>query len=564
MCGIIASIKTRGLCNYLLAGLKKEDYRGYDSCGVGLLNNNKIEIIKAIGKIDCLEKKINKDEFKIGIGHTRWATHGKNTIENAHPHISNHELFALVHNGTIYNYAEIKKELIDLGFCFYSETDSEVIVNLLEYEYGLTLDIKATIEKVMQKLKGTYAICFLFAYEEKIYFFKNQSPLILALENDCYTILSDFNAIDNANRFIDIDDNEYGYITDKNYLIYKNGKKIKKNLQIKEKQTNDLTLNNYKYYMEKEIDEIPLMAMNLNKHILKEDLTDIIKAINNTYGIVFIASGTSFNACLISRSYFLCQTEVILASEFYNTQYKVDKNKYYIFISQSGETMDVLKSLAYVNQKTKNILAITNVKYSTLYKKAHSCILLYAEKEIAVASTKAYINEVILLYYLSLLLNNSALPREFDTSELEMTNTELLKIQSIAKDLTDKNNAFFIGKGLCYYLALEASLKLKEVSYIHSEAIYAGELKHGSIALIEDGFPVFVIRDYQENEYLSSAIEEIKARGGVVYEFKYDSNKKLGFLKTMIKFFYLSFYTALYKKREIDKPRNLAKSVTVE
>lgn len=564
MCGIIASIKTRGLCNYLLAGLKKEDYRGYDSCGVGLLNNNKIEIIKAIGKIDCLAKKINKDEFKIGIGHTRWATHGKNTIENAHPHISNHELFALVHNGTIYNYVEIKKELIDLGFCFYSETDSEVIVNLLEYEYGLTLDIKATIEKVMQKLKGTYAICFLFAYEEKIYFFKNQSPLILALENDCYTILSDFNALDNANSFIDIDDNEYGYITDKNYLIYKNGKKIKKNLQIKEKQTNDLTLNNYKYYMEKEIDEIPLMAMNLNKHILKEDLTDIIKAINNTYGIVFIASGTSFNACLISRSYFSCQTEVILASEFYNTQYKVDKNKYYIFISQSGETMDVLKSLAYVNQKTKNTLAITNVKYSTLYKKAHSCILLYAEKEIAVASTKAYINEVILLYYLSLLLNNSALPGKFDTSELEITNAELLKIQSIAKDLTDKNNAFFIGKGLCYYLALEASLKLKEVSYIHSEAIYAGELKHGSIALIEDGFPVFVIRDYQENEYLSSAIEEIKARGGVVYEFKYDSNKKLGFLKTMIKFFYLSFYTALYKKREIDKPRNLAKSVTVE
>lgn len=562
MCGIIACIKTKGLFKYLVDGLKLEDYRGYDSCGIGFLHDNKLNSIKAVGAIDNLNALLPDYQPTIGIGHTRWATHGKNSVENAHPHTSNHGLFSLVHNGTIYNYKEIKKELESIGFTFNSQTDSEVIVNLLEYEYGITLDVKEAIENVISRLEGTFALCILFCYENKIYFAKNHSPLIIGLGNDYYSILSDINALQNETEYIYINDLEYGFISKDSVQIYKDGKKVKTQIEQKETDLEQDKKSKYSYYMKKEIDEIPMMINNLVEQIQKEDLNMVLSHITKAKKLVFIASGTSYHAALIAQDFFNKEKEVIIASELYTSDYKVDADNYYIFISQSGETMDVLKSLEYINKTSSNTLGITNVKNSSLYKLANQHLLIHAKKEIAVASTKAYINEVLLLYIISCKLYDKDFV--FNYKNYQVSQQRIEEIKEIALSLKDKQNALFIGKGKDYYLALEASLKLKEVSYIHSEALYSGELKHGPIALIEKGFPVFVIKDIKENEYLLSACEEITSREGQIYSFYYDHQDKLSFIKMMCEFFYLAFYTAKYKEKPIDKPRNLAKSVTVE
>ncbi len=563
MCGIIASIKDNNLFDYLINGLRKEEYRGYDSCGIGYLKGDKIYLSKVIGSVSDL--KVNDDNIKIGLGHTRWATHGKNTLNNAHPHLSNHGLFALVHNGTIYNYQDLKNELLALGFTFYGETDSEVIVNYLEYQYGLCLDVKLALENTISKLHGTYALCIIFCFEKRIYFAKNSSPLILGINKNEYTLISDLNALQDETKYIDLDDEEYGYISSSSYSIYKHGKKIhKKEITLEKKKINN-DEKKFKYYMEKEINEIPSMINFLFDNLKNIKLDSILAAIKQARKLVFIASGTSFHAGLIAKSFFQKECDVILASELYTEKYTIDKDNLYIFISQSGETMDVLKSLEYVHKTCSNSLGITNVKNSSLYKKTKYQLLIYANQEIAVASTKAYINEVVLLFYISSSLNDKDVNQEIKKYiNYSLSKAKEKELKNIAQSLKEKESAIFIGKGKDYYLAKEASLKLKEVSYIHSEAMYSGELKHGSIALIEQDFPVFVISDSHINEYLLSAIEEIKARGGKVYIFNYDHKESLGFIPLMIEFFYLAFFTAIEKGNRVDKPRNLAKSVTVE
>lgn len=563
MCGIIASIKEDNLFNYLINGLKKEEYRGYDSCGIGYLKSDKIYISKVIGSV--AELKVSDDEIKIGLGHTRWATHGKNTLNNAHPHLSNHGLFALVHNGTIYNYQDLKNELLTLGFSFYGETDSEVIANYLEYQYGLCLDVKLALENTIAKLQGTYALCIIFCFEKRIYFAKNSSPLILGINKNEYTLISDINALQDETKYIDLDDGEYGYISLSNYAIFKQGKKIHKKESPLETKKNNIEEKKFTYYMEKEINEIPNMINLLFNNFQNMKIEPILESIRSAKKLIFVASGTSFHAGLIGKSFFQKESEVILASELYTEKYHIDKDNLYIFISQSGETMDVLKSLEYVHQTCSNSLGITNVANSSLYKKCKYQLLIYAQQEIAVASTKAYINEVVLLFYIASLLNNIDAKQEISKYiNYSLTEGKEKELKGIAKNLKDKQNAIFIGKGKDYYLAKEASLKLKEVSYIHSEAMYSGELKHGSIALIEQDFPVFVIADSKPNEYILSAIEEIKARGGKVYIFTYNHKESLSFIPLMIEFFYLAFYVAKSKGNRIDKPRNLAKSVTVE
>ncbi len=561
MCGIIACIKTVGLANYILNGLKKEDYRGYDSCGIGYLNNDRIEIIKSLGEVNLLKEKINQD-FQIAIAHTRWATHGKNTLTNAHPHVSNHKLFALVHNGTINNYQELKKDLLNLGFSFYSDTDTEVIVNLLEYEYGLTLDVIKAIENVKEKLQGTYALCILFAFEEKVYFLRHDSPLSLGVSKDSITLVSDINAFQDENRYLDIDEGEYGFISRNKFIIYKNYRKVKKELMNLNNEENNINLKTYQYYMEKEIYEIPEKIERLLQNVDYEKLKEIHKDLKKAKKIIFIGCGTSYHACLIAKKYFNKESEVIIASEFYLENYTVNKDYFYIFVSQSGETMDVLKSLDYVQKVTNNTLSLTNANNSILEKKTKYDLNIYAEKEIAVASTKAYINEIYLLFLLGTL--DKSIIKNYHKNDLIINAHEIKEIKEIASFIKNKQSAIYIGKGEDYFLALEAALKLKEVSYIHVEAMYAGELKHGSIALIEEDFPVFVIQDINNNKNLLSPIEEIKSRGGKLFIFNYEHNSLISLTKMMMKCFLLAFYTSYFKNNNIDKPRNLAKSVTVE
>lgn len=561
MCGIIASIQEKDLVPYLINGLKKEEYRGYDSCGLGLLIGDKIQTIKTLNRVTSLTDLAKDYTSTIGIGHTRWATHGKNSIENAHPHVSEHGLFGLVHNGTIYNYLEIKSELIKLGFAFSSSTDSEVIANLFEYEYGLILDVKKTIGKVSSILKGTYALCIIFAFEKRIYFMKKSSPLILGILPSAYALVSDINALQTGNRYIILDDNEYGYIEKSSYMIYKNNKKIKKKIFDLENKNNVESMQKYNYFMEKEINEIPFKVKELNDLFYQVDHQYLKKLFTYINKIVFIASGTSYHACLKGKEYFHKACLNYLASEFYTEEIKVEKDALYILISQSGETMDVLKSLEYLKKYTNNIIGITNVKGSSLYNYAPYKELIYAGSEIAVASTKAYINEVVILYLIANYLNDKYIKLDYIS---ELNNHRKEELKEYASFLKTKSSVLFIAKGNDYYLAKEASLKLKEVSYIHSEAIYAGELKHGTIALIEKDFPVIVISKNKVNNYLSSSCEEISSRLGRLIYFNYDDQKELGFINMMMELFYLAFYTALARNNEVDKPRNLAKSVTVE
>ena len=592
MCGIVGSIGLEKPRNFVSKGLKMLDYRGYDSAGVAYFENG-IKIYKDVGSVEHLFTLVPKEiDTNIMIGHTRWATHGAPNKNNTHPHTSFHNKICLVHNGVIENFKELKKFLLDKGYEFYGETDSEIVANLLEYYYLQLNDITKTIEKIIFLLKGSYAICFfLNDSSDNLYIFKKGSPLVVGLGNDFNVVASDASPmVEYATEFIELGDEEYGVITSKNVEIYdKNGVKIEKEVIEKDIELISHDLKGYPHYMLKEIEEIPQTVNRIISHYFKDDEfqfdKELIKDLNESDHIIFIGCGTSYHAGLVGGRYFEKYDKSasrFIASEWAFHPTFPGRKPFIILISQSGETADLIHCLKIIKQHNLKNLIITNTGGSTLDRNCDYSILLHSGIEVSVASTKAYVAQVALFAMLAAALQNDKtvvndLKQSIDVV-YDIQNNFKPIIKEVAEEIKDEKNLFYLGRSFDYFLSLEASLKLKEISYIHSEAVPGGELKHGPIALIEKGLPVIVfITDPETAPSMRGNIEEVKSRGAKVYVIATEALAKEGdniivknyaFYLSSVAIssiaFYLAYYVALAKGLNVDKPRNLAKSVTVE
>lgn len=600
MCGIVGSISAKtNIIPILLDGLKTLEYRGYDSAGLSYLKDGNLIINKVKGRVKDLENNIEKNSFSnIGIAHTRWATHGKVNEINAHPH--NVGKITIVHNGIIENFSKLKHKLEDKGYQFKSESDTEIAAGLLDYYYKKYENIDKAIQKFMKKVDGSYAICMIINDDPNtIYVIKKDSPLIIGTGDDTNYIASDVPAIlKYTKNYYILEDYEYGKVTADNITIYdKEGNILNK--QLKEYQGSDLTSDKgiYEHYMLKEImEQSTTIRKTVNPYI--NSIEDLLKLPNLTKyeRIDIIACGTAMHAGLTAKylfeEYTNTKCEVFLASEYrYQNNFLNDK-VLSIFISQSGETADTLAALKKVKEANCDTLGIVNVKESSIARILDKVLYTEAGTEIAVASTKAYTAQVALLSVLVLshAYRTKSIKEEKILEILEefRSITQILNpilentqtYENIAKEIYEKNDAFYIGRGLDYALAMEGSLKLKEISYIHSEAYAAGELKHGTISLITKDTPVFASATNKHiNAKTISNLKEVISRGANCYlitdeDIKDNSFKQIIKIKkismfikpllTIIPYQLIAYYTAKLKGCDIDKPRNLAKSVTVE
>lgn len=590
MCGIIGYVGSSNTKDILLDILTSLEYRGYDSSGIGLIRDKEIKLYKAIGKLDKLKSSLKEVNIKssIGIGHTRWATHGKPSLENAHPHISSNKKIILVHNGIIDNYLEIKEELEKQNISFYGKTDSEVIVKYIEYKYhNNPYDI---LLELTNKLKGSYALGIIFLdFPNQIFFIKNSSPLLIGIGKEEMFLSSDYSSLENyTNKIIFLDDYEYGYISKNDYKIYKKKNRVHK--PIKELNNHySFEEKTHSSYLEKEIHETSNTIKSILSKYIKDNKIDFsshsfYSKINCINKINIFGCGSSYNVGLIGKYLFeklgKIPTEVKLASEYIYSPLLNNENSLNIFISQSGETADLLSCVPLIDQYK---LGILNVKYSSLSFKMDDNLYLECGKEVSVATTKAYIGQLTFIYLLSIFIayqNKLISKNVYQKYILELNNipskinyvlNNHQNVITFSNTLKDYNNVFFIGRGLSYLTCIEGSLKLKEVTYIHSEAIASGELKHGTISLIDENIYVIALTSSLREKTLSN-IEEIKARNGKVFTI---SDKDSSYIiPSTLDIFYplleiiplqlLALYTGLNKKLDIDKPRNLAKSVTVE
>ncbi len=619
MCGIVGYTGNLNAIRIGLECLKRLEYRGYDSSGVAYLDENqKINVIKSEGKIRKLEEKLDKINpySNTAIFHTRWATHGEPNDINAHPHIDCKKNIALVHNGIIENYKEILNYL-KLSHTIKSKTDTEILVHFLEEKLENTLYTTKNILKALKELtkivKGSYAINVIVDNLEKtIFFAKKDSPLCIGLGDNENFLSSDVTAfLPYTKQAIFLDDFEIGYITDKEVYIYntktkkeflyKDGKIIKntleKNLTTIPWDVSQAQKGGFKHFMLKEIFDQPKAIQDT---ILgqKETLNILDEKLDIPTNIVFSACGTSYHASLIGKIFFEkyaklpCFCEY--ASELRYSYFPYDKKSLFIFISQSGETADTLAALREAKKRGFKTLAITNVLGSTISREADFVLYTYAGPEISVASTKAFSTQVISLFSLALLLGSKKkiLQKEDINNYIKLMhkvpeklnefleNKETLEnIKDISKWLASFKNALYIGRYFNYPLALEGALKLKEISYIHAEGYAAGEMKHGPIALIDENFPTIALATSDSHiDKLKSNIEEIKARKGKIILISDDNSLsplsnffiKVSFLEdltcllTILPLQLLAYYTADFLGHDVDQPRNLAKSVTVE
>ena len=600
MCGIVGAIsKDRNVLPILITGLKNLEYRGYDSSGVAYLKNKKINIVKTSGKIINLENKLNKnDKSNIGIAHTRWATHGKATSINAHPH--NVKYITIVHNGIIENYEEIKDMLEKENYSFKSSTDTEVACALLNYYYEEFRDVDRTIKEFMKKIIGSYAIVMIIDNDlDNIYVLKKESPLVIGISDNTNIVASDIRAIVKyTNKYYILNDFEYAKVNTNDVIIKSvNGDILSKELHTINLEEIDNSKGHYKHYMLKEI-------MEQNKTILRTVLSFIEDGIDSLsklpdltkYKEIYIVGcGTAYHAGLVAKYLFeeITNTKcnVYLASEFRYQNNFLSKDTLTIFISQSGETADTISSLKLVKSKGYPTLGIINVENSTISYLVDKCLYTKAGSEIAVASTKAYTAQIALLSVLVLShgLRNKTISEDYVLKVIDQFKnidnliSPLLDDKdlylSIAKKIYKEKDIFYIGRGLDYYLSMEGALKLKEISYIHSESYAAGELKHGTISLIEKNTKVLSsATNTKLNSKTISNLKEVLARGADIYlitdeNYKDDTftiiniPKASYFIKpilVIIPYQLIAYYTALLKGTNIDKPKNLAKSVTVE
>lgn len=594
MCGIVGYIGKEDARNIIIRGLTRLEYRGYDSAGISLFNNDvkEFKTYKDRGRVAHLEA-ITDFSFPsgLGIGHTRWATHGRPNQVNSHPHQSLNNRFILVHNGVIDNYKELKSEFLE-GNHFTSDTDTEVIAHLIE-KFSLTLTVSEAIRKTMSLIEGSYALAVMDVEDpNKLYACKNKSPLLLGLGDNGILVASDLMAlVGYCKSYIPLQDKSYVEITGNEYEIYDIiGTFMKHDIKTIDVDYFNIEKGEYAHFMLKEINEQPSVIRSIiSKYFIEDKIaldSQIRKALSESDRIYIVAAGTSLNAGFIGKELFEkmanIPTEVHIASEFAYNMPLLSENPLFIFISQSGETADSRACLVNVKAKGYRSLTITNVKTSTLAREADFFVELYAGPEIAVASTKAYTANLAVLAILAYSLSNQDFSLRKELSKVAISIENAIDkheyIKSLVHEYLTKRNCFYIGRGVDYAACLEASLKLKEISYIQTEGFAAGELKHGTIALIEEGTPVIAIISQRSiSKNTRSNLNEVKSRGAHVlvisthdvHEYSDqiildDVHELLSPILTIIPAQLIAYYAALERGYDIDKPRNLAKSVTVE
>ncbi len=603
MCGIVGVVG-KPAKDIILSGLTNLEYRGYDSAGIYLndLNGNEY-LTKAVGRISNLKEKLTPDEEGlVGIGHTRWATHGMPTVDNAHPHFDETKRFYLVHNGVIENYTELKEKYLQ-GVKFHSDTDTEVVVQLIsKIARDKNLDAFSAFKETLKLVKGSYAFLLVDNTEpDHVFIAKNKSPMMLGLGDGFNIIASDaISVLDQTKNFVDLQDGDVGDITKDSYTIETvDGKKVDREPHVLNIDPNAASKGAYEFYMLKEIDEQPGVMRHMSQNYLDENGepkvdAEIVNAISKADRLYIFAAGTSYHAGLVGKTIFEhytgIPTEVGYASEAGYHFPMMSKHPFFIFLTQSGETADSRVVLKETNKRGIPSLTMTNVEGSTLSREATYTMLLGAGPEIAVASTKAYTAQVALQAVLAKALGEKLGVQEAKDWDLKhdlaiaaegiqqiVDGKE--KLEKLAKEyLVPSRNAFYIGRGIDHAVALEAALKLKEVSYIQTEGFAAAELKHGTISLIEDGTPVIaLINDPVTADLTRGNIQEVVSRGASVItivgkEFANDSddivlpdiNYYMSALLTVVPTQLLAYYASKDKGLDVDKPRNLAKSVTVE
>ena len=608
MCGIIAAASNRNVGKLLVQGLHKMEYRGYDSAGIALHQNNQIAHLRTLGKVKLLEEKMisEKPKSKLGIAHTRWATHGEPSEENAHPHKSNERVY-IVHNGIIENYIELKEYLKTEGYSFSSQTDSELIAHMLDFFLNQGNSMIDSMYLTQEKLDGAYAIAVVDKEDDSnIVLARNKSPLLIGIGTDEFLAASDPLAIGQlTNEFIFLEDGDVAQISAEDFTIYDSDKK-KVTREITKIDISDQATSKgeYKHFMEKEIYEQPQAILNtIDGRVGGDDVLDNIFGLGSSdifekvKRIQIVACGTSLHAGRVAANWFSSiselPTQIDYASEYRYRNPHVDEDSLLVTISQSGETADTLAALRYAKEKDYlSTLTICNVPTSSLARESDYSIFTNAGPEIGVASTKAFTTQLAALMLLALSLaksrsKNPNLRTRVITAMRSLPDTveETLKLKNtileIAPEIANKDNALFLGRGIFYPIAKEGALKLKEISYIHAEAYPAGELKHGPLALIDEDMRVIALAPESEiAEKLVSNLEEVKARGGTLFVFSDPSISmdlksgrlikmpKCDFLLTPIIYTIplqiLSYEVALLRGTDIDQPRNLAKSVTVE
>lgn len=608
MCGIIGYSGKEKARDVILNGLYALEYRGYDSAGMSLLGKNGIHTVKTEGRITKLEEKTKSgtDNMTCGIGHTRWATHGKPSTVNAHPHGT--ENLMLVHNGIIENCDEIKQFLRQKGYDFQSETDTEAAAKLLDFIYSTEQDEITALQKTAARLRGSFALGVIFANTPNtVYATKQDSPLLIGIGEKGNFIASDISAFSEYTlTYIRLEDGETAKITDAAITVFDaNGKVAEKKAENAEKQNGSALKDGYAHYMLQEIFEEPTIMKDTYLSIAKDNLPDFSESnIDDTFfanigTIHIIACGTAMHAGLLGKYYIeklaRIKVSVEIASEFRYSEPILKNNDAVIIISQSGETADSLAALRLVKKKKIRTVAIVNTPDSSIAREADKVISTKAGREIAVASTKAFHaqTEVLFILALKLAVTEGKLPKteafkkctdlkKSFSQSIGSVLSDISPIKKCAKIAAEHSSIFFIGRGSDSYLSMEASLKMKEITYIHSEAYAAGELKHGTISLIENGTIVIAIAaNTKHHEKLRNNIEEVKGRGAFVAAI---APNDADLIKAAADFFIplpdsdelmtpftaattvqlLAYYTALELGRDIDKPRNLAKSVTVE
>ncbi|MGL4797635.1 MAG: glutamine--fructose-6-phosphate transaminase (isomerizing) [Paraclostridium sp.] len=608
MCGIVGYLGNRMATEVLIEGLSKLEYRGYDSAGVAVNTGKELEIRKFKGRLAVLAEDLEKNPIQggLGIGHTRWATHGEPSDVNSHPHFNMDRTIAVVHNGIIENYIELKEELQAEGVKFLSQTDTEVVAHLVDKYYeGNLLD---AVYKTTQRLRGAYALGVVCEdNNNELVAVRKDSPLVVGLGDDENFIASDIPAILKYTRNV--------YFLENGEFVHMVGDKVtilNENREVVEKEVNEITWDveaaskgGYEHFMLKEVYEQPhgvketlIRRLNDDGEIHLDDIKMTKEDLEKINRVYIIACGTAYHAGLVGKYAIekFAKIPVItdIASEFRYRDPFIDDKTLLILVSQSGETADTLASLRYAKERGARILSVTNVVGSSIARESHDVFYTWAGPEISVASTKAYTTQLVSFYMIALdfAIKRGTITKEYYNEMIDKLKEmpdkveEALKqenhIKEIAKTLKDKHSAFYLGRGLDYNIAMEGALKIKEISYIHAEAFAAGELKHGTIALIEKGTPVIAVASQGDLfEKMVSNMEEVRARGAYVIAIAQEKNKEveksadqviyipnvddvLSSILTVIPLQLLSYYVAVERGCDVDKPRNLAKSVTVE
>ncbi len=610
MCGIVGYIGEKNCVPILINGLKRLEYRGYDSAGLGLIANGSAEIIKNKGKVSLLEEKMKDFQLNanLGIGHTRWATHGIPNELNAHPHSNGNNTLFLIHNGIIENYRVIKQELENQGYHFKSDTDSEVLVHLIDRFLTLGFDLCKSVQLALNEVVGTYGIAVIYKDEpDKIIVARKGSPLVVGLGNDENFIASDVSAIlAHTKQVVYLDDGELAVITKDNFTV-KTISDIEIEKEVHEISTtlDEIDKGGYSHFMLKEIMEQPESVRNsMRGRLLPYDgtaklggISEVVDRLVNSKRIIITACGTSWHAALVGEymieNFAQIPTEIEYASEFRYRNPIINKDDTVLVISQSGETADTLAAMREAKSKGALVLGICNVVGSTIARESMAGVYIHAGPEIGVASTKAFTAQLVVLSLITLLIarrKNLSMAEGKEIVEaldsLPDKITEILKlndeIEQLAEKFKDANNFLYLGRGYQFPVALEGALKLKEISYIHAEGYPAAEMKHGPIALIDENMPVvFIAPKDSTYDKVVSNIEEVRARGGRLIAIASENDNDIDRLVddtikipdtvemlrpilTSIPLQLLAYHIAVKKELNVDQPRNLAKSVTVE